>query len=86
MPSGCGCRPGVPRRRAAGNDTEITTLTAPYGVAYIETRSEAAVGAMAVLEMIAEHDGTCDAATTGGLTLQASANAGQQSAHGRAVS
>lgn len=47
--------------RAAGERTEIVALTAPYGVAYIETRSEAAVAAMAVLEMIAEHDGACDA-------------------------
>lgn len=47
--------------RAAGERTEIVALTAPYGVAYIQTRSEAAVAAMAVLEMIAEHDGACDA-------------------------
>ncbi len=48
-------------RRAASDDTEITALTAAYGVAYIETRSEAVVGAMAALEMIAKHDSACDA-------------------------
>ena len=48
-------------RRAAGEGTEMTMLTAPYGVAYIETRSEAAVAAVAVLELIAEHDAEADA-------------------------
>ena len=42
-------------RRAASRDVEIDVLTAPFGVAYIETRCEAVVGAYAVLTMLAEH-------------------------------
>src|SRR4051794_8660054 len=42
-------------RRAASPGTEITMLTAPFGVAYIETRLEAVIGAYASLVVIAEH-------------------------------
>lgn len=41
-------------RRAASPGTEITMATAPFGVAYIETRFEAQIGAMAVAEVAAE--------------------------------
>jgi Asp/Glu/hydantoin racemase len=42
-------------RRAAAPGTEITMLTAPFGVAYIETRFEALIGAYAVANLVAEH-------------------------------
>ncbi|MBX9827208.1 MAG: aspartate/glutamate racemase family protein [Xanthobacteraceae bacterium] len=42
-------------RRAASRDTEITALTAPFGVAYIETRFEALIGAYATATLAAEH-------------------------------
>lgn len=42
-------------RLAAAPDTEITMLTAPMGVAYIETRFEAMIAAYAVAELAAEH-------------------------------
>lgn len=48
--------------RVALPGTEITTATAPFGVAYIETPAEAVVGAYAALEMIAEHCAGHDAA------------------------
>ena len=38
---------GSEARRAASPGTEITMLTAPFGVAYIETRFEALIGAYA---------------------------------------
>ena len=38
-------------RRVASPDTQITMQTAPFGVAYIETRFEAMIGAMAVAEL-----------------------------------
>lgn len=41
--------------RAASPDTAITTLTAPFGVAYIETRFEALIGAYAAANLVAEH-------------------------------
>ncbi|HVL55125.1 MAG TPA: aspartate/glutamate racemase family protein [Burkholderiaceae bacterium] len=41
--------------RVALPDTEITTATADFGVAYIETPAEAAVGGYAALKMLAEH-------------------------------
>lgn len=42
-------------RRSANVDTELTTLTAPFGVAYIETRFEALIGAYAAAQMVADH-------------------------------
>ena len=47
--------------RAASADTEIVARTASIGVAYIETRSEAAIGAYAALNMVAEHHHDCHA-------------------------
>lgn len=49
-------------RRAAPPDTEVTAVTAPFGVAYIETRAEAVVGAYAALQLLAEHHAGHDAA------------------------
>jgi allantoin racemase len=46
---------GEEARRAASPGTEITLLTAEFGVAYIETRFEALIGAYAVAELVAEH-------------------------------
>ena len=46
---------GDDARRAASSGTEITMLTAPFGVAYIETRFEALIGAYAAAEIVAEH-------------------------------
>ena len=48
-------------RRAASAETVIDAVTAAMGVAYIETRSEAAIGAYAALELFAEHGGDADA-------------------------
>ncbi len=48
--------------RAASPGVELTVLTAPMGVAYIETRAEAAVGAYATLNLLAEHHSGHDAA------------------------
>jgi allantoin racemase len=41
--------------RAASPGTTITMLTAPFGVAYIETRFEALIGAYAAAVLAAEH-------------------------------
>lgn len=41
--------------RSASPGTRITTLTAPFGVAYIETRFEALIGAYATAQLAAEH-------------------------------
>lgn len=49
-------------RRAASPGVQLTVLTAPFGVAYIETRAEAAVGAFAVMNLLAEHHKGHDAA------------------------
>lgn len=46
---------GAEARRAASPGTEITMLTAPFGVAYIETRFEALIGAYAAANLVAEH-------------------------------
>ena len=46
---------GDEARRAASSGTEITMLTAPFGVAYIETRFEALIGAYAAANLAAEH-------------------------------
>lgn len=46
---------GDEARRAASAGTEITLLTAPFGVEYIETRFEALIGAYAAATLVAEH-------------------------------
>lgn len=48
-------------RRSASPGTEIEVLTARFGVAYIETRFEALVGAYATAELAAEHCQQADA-------------------------
>ena len=48
-------------RRAAAPGTEINVLTAPFGVAYIETRFESLIGAYATATLAAEHAGQHDA-------------------------
>jgi allantoin racemase len=52
---------GDEARRAASPGTELTLVTAPFGVAYIETRLEALIGAYASLVLLAEHLGKHDA-------------------------
>jgi allantoin racemase len=52
---------GSEARRAASPDTEISVLTAPFGVAYIETRFEALIGAYATATLAAEHHARHDA-------------------------
>jgi Asp/Glu/hydantoin racemase len=47
---------------AARPGTEIVAVTAKRGVPYIATRAEAAIGAVAALELLAEHAQGCDAA------------------------
>jgi Asp/Glu/hydantoin racemase len=47
--------------RTASPGTMLTTLTAPSGVAYIETRFEALLGAWSVANLAAEHLGEHDA-------------------------
>ena len=46
----------------ASPGTELLPMTAPHGVPYIATRAEAAIGAAAALEMLAEQRGEIDAA------------------------
>ena len=46
---------GDEARRAASPGTEISLHTAPFGVAYIETRFEALIGAYATATVAAEH-------------------------------
>lgn len=48
-------------QRAAAPGTEIEVLTAPFGVAYIETRFEALIGAYATAQLAAEHHAAYDA-------------------------
>lgn len=48
--------------RSAGPETTVDVLTAPFGVAYIETRAEALIGAYAALQMAAERHVDFDAA------------------------
>ena len=48
-------------RRVADPGTEIVPVTAPFGVAYIETESEATIGAYAAMCLYAEHGIDCDA-------------------------
>jgi Asp/Glu/hydantoin racemase len=52
---------GDEARRAASPGTAITMLTARFGVAYIETRFEALIGAYAAAELAAEHAAGHDA-------------------------
>ncbi|AMC99498.1 aspartate/glutamate racemase family protein [Halomonas chromatireducens] len=49
-------------RRTASPGTELTLRTAALGVAYIETRAEAAIGAYATLNELADHFSGHDAA------------------------
>ncbi len=42
-------------QRSASAGTEVEVLTAPFGVAYIETRFEALIGAYAAAQLAAEH-------------------------------
>ena len=48
-------------RASAPDGCEITMLTAPFGVAYIETRFEALIGAYATAQLAAEHHAGHDA-------------------------
>ena len=48
-------------QRSASPGTEIEARTAPFGMAYIETRFEAMVGAYATAQVAAEHVQGCDA-------------------------
>lgn len=49
-------------RAAAAAGTEIVPMTASRGFPYIATRAEAQIGGAVVLEMLAEHHGSVDAA------------------------
>lgn len=53
---------GEEARRAASPGTEIAVVTALFGVAYIETRFEALIGAYAAANLVAEHRLGADAA------------------------
>ncbi len=48
-------------QRSASPGTEIEVLTAPFGVAYIETRFESLIGAYAAAQIAAEHHARFDA-------------------------
>lgn len=48
-------------QRSAAPGTEIEVLTAPFGVAYIETRFESMIGAYATAQLAAEHHERVDA-------------------------
>ena len=48
-------------QRSASPGTEIEVMTAPFGVAYIETRFESLVGAYATAQVAAEHCARFDA-------------------------
>lgn len=52
---------GAEARRSAAAGTEIEVLTAAFGVAYIETRFEALIGAYAAAHLAAEHHARFDA-------------------------
>ena len=49
-------------RTVASAGTELVSLTAPRGVPFIATRAEALIGGAILLEMLAEHHHTADAA------------------------
>lgn len=51
---------GEEARRSASPGTDIEVRTAPFGVAYIETRTEALIGAYAVAQLAAEHASQVD--------------------------
>ncbi|UYG02845.1 aspartate/glutamate racemase family protein [Halomonas sp. LR3S48] len=48
-------------RRSIRPGTELTMATAPFGVAYIETRAEAQIGGYAAMQVAAEHYAEHDA-------------------------
>ncbi|HSV57496.1 MAG TPA: aspartate/glutamate racemase family protein [Variovorax sp.] len=48
-------------RRSASPGTEVEVMTAPFGVAYIETRFEALIGAYAAAQLAGEHHDRFDA-------------------------
>jgi allantoin racemase len=48
-------------QRACSPGTQIEVLTAPFGVAYIETRFEALIGAYATAQLAGEHHAAYDA-------------------------
>lgn len=48
-------------QRSASPGTTVEVLTAPFGVAYIETRFEALIGAYAAAQLAAEHHARADA-------------------------
>lgn len=48
-------------KRSVLPDTQIEVMTAPFGVAYIETRFEALIGAYATAQIAAEHHARFDA-------------------------
>jgi allantoin racemase len=48
-------------QRSASPGTEVEVMTAPFGVAYIETRFEALIGAYATAQIAAEHAANYDA-------------------------
>ncbi|GAB3648851.1 aspartate/glutamate racemase family protein [Ramlibacter alkalitolerans] len=48
-------------RRSASPGTQVDVLTAPFGVAYIETRFEALLGAHATAQLAAQHCAAYDA-------------------------
>jgi Asp/Glu/hydantoin racemase len=52
---------GAEAQRCASPGTAIEVLTAPFGVAYIETRFEALIGAYAAAQLAAEHHERFDA-------------------------
>ncbi|MEO6408865.1 MAG: aspartate/glutamate racemase family protein [Burkholderiaceae bacterium] len=47
--------------RSVAPGTTVQVLTAPFGVAYIETRFEALIGAYATAQLVAEHHESADA-------------------------
>lgn len=49
-------------RSAASSETELEIMTAPYGVPYIATRTEALIGGQVGLEVLAERERDFDAA------------------------
>jgi allantoin racemase len=52
-------------RRSASPGTTVEVVTAPFGVAYIETRFEALIGAYATAQLAAEHHARADAVVVG---------------------
>jgi Asp/Glu/hydantoin racemase len=52
---------GTEAARSASSGVEITMKTAPFGVAYIETRFEALIGAYATAQVAAQHHAGHDA-------------------------